>query len=362
MKKLFNRYVALFFIIVILLIGIYFLYRNSIYSNISIISAKDIFSKEIIQNNDNNKIEDVGNINKNYAVDYEMIKYENESERAKKILNVPIVAEVQVFLDEGSYGDNVYYFSNKLDDIKYINNYITNIDEYQYPNQKKGYEYEKVTFVLKNKSVDYKYIYINEDIINYIKNNFEKKKIYLSEDAKLGCTSENIYDCLNYSNDEYKNIIKCLTKISPLYQGYEVKNGKVTRYSVADDLIWASQFENGAEVSYAYKMTDSKELVEIMDRLNAKKFKEIIENDNRISQIKLNEYKDNKLLNRYNTESVKESLIKYAKEHYNENYPKNDYFIIWVFLENDLFSYLKVPATQENRKMILDIGGKIYED
>ena len=355
-----------FLVLLISLIALQFFLKNRIYGNISIMSAKDILNQADIQNNsnkkENKKPDDVGNINTNYAANYNNASsIYNGNNKIKKV-NIEDVEEVQVFLNYGFWGDNVYYFSNKLDNINYINNYITHISTYQYPNEKEAYEYEDVTFVLKNKSVVYQYIYINEDIMNYIKNNFNQKEIFLSKTAQLCSSYENFYKCLDYSDDEYEKIINCLTQIKPIQQGFMSNHGTAIRTDVADDLIWAYQLENGKEVSYTYKTTDSKELIEILDKLNAKKFKEIINNDSQISTIELNEYKDNKLLNRYEIRNSQESLMKYIKGYYNEDYPKDDYFVIWAFLDDNSFAYLKVPISQEFRQLISNIGGKVYED
>ena len=366
MKKFFSWYFILFLVLLISLIAIQFLFKNKIYGNISIISAKDILNQENIYNNsnkkENKKPDDVGNINTNYAANYKNASSIYNGNNEIKKVNVEDVGEVQVFLNNGFWGDNVYYFSNKSDNINFINNYITDISTYQYYNEKKGYEYECVTFVLKNKSVVYQYIYINEDIKNYIKNNFNQKEIFLSKTAQLCSSNENFYRHLNYSDDEYEKIITCLTQIKPIQQGFEANHGSAVIFDVEDDLIWAYQFENGKEVSYTYKTTDSKELVDILDKLNEKKFKEVIESDSKISYIGLKEYKDNQLLYRYEIRKSQESLMKNVKNFYNENYPKKDFFILWVFLDDDSFAYLKVPISQEFREMISKIGGKIYED
>lgn len=95
-------------------------------------------------------------------------------------------------------------------------------------------------------------IYIYEDIKNYIRNNFTQKEIFLSKTAQLCSSYENFYKYLDYSEDEYEKIINCLTQIKPIQQGFMSNHGTAIITDVADDLIWAYQFEKEKEVSYDF--------------------------------------------------------------------------------------------------------------
>ncbi len=248
----------------------------------------------------------------------------------------------------------LFLLGNKKQDAGSINQ--TN-DFYK----KSGYTIEQVMYVLKDKTTVKKDIYITESEAEYIKRILNKKEIVLSETARLGSSHQDYYSVLNYTEEELESIINCLIKIQPICGGYTTTHGSVLSSDLHDDLIWAYQYENGKEVAYTYKVTDSKELIEILDKICVRKFKEIIDNNIKITGVLVQEYKNDELLYNYDTNSTIDRIVDYCKQNYTEEYPKNDYFRIWLS-GYDEFTYIKLPITQEFRRLLQSIGGVIDEN
>lgn len=349
MKKFILRYCIVYIIIVIPLVIIRFFITGFLWKNELKISAKDIFNNEIIlEKKENIKPNDIGNINKNPAEDYEDVSEEyNWSDKYKKI-NIKNVKEVQVFFNGGLCETKVYYYSNEINNIKYINNLIVE------RNEDDEREYENIAFILKNKTVVYKEIYVDNSIKNKIKQSFTRKHITLSETARLGSRYDNIYENLGYTESEHQKIINCLTKIEPIDDDYRGNHGTATIYDVANNLIWAYQFENRKEACYAYRTTDSKELVQILDRLCSKKFKELLDKDISLDCVFIDEFNDKKT-NKYNLISSVETIKNYAKNNYNTSNLQNNYYRIW-FMTHAEFGYAKFPITDELRKIVEERG------
>ncbi len=122
MKKFFIWYIIIFAFILGFLFFIKNAFYGSFFKNVSKISAVTIYGKENIVDKSEKKVikpKDVGSINENYANNYKNV---DEKYNYKKIkVDSNDIQEVQVYFGAGHYGDNVYYYSNDSEKIKYIN-------------------------------------------------------------------------------------------------------------------------------------------------------------------------------------------------------------------------------------------------
>lgn len=297
-----------------------------------------------------NTPEDVGTINTNYARSYKDVSKDYIENNEYKKIDENNVIEVQVF-PYGWSKWNVYYTSSKKDDIEFINNLVKFNSGYG----GKGYNYRTVLFVLKDKSFVEQRIYINEEETNKIKSTFSQKSITLSETARLGSDYANYYKGLEYTEEEHKEIINLLRHINPLYEGYFVEHGSVTISDVADDFIWAYQYENGKPVTYTYLVTDSEELVKLLDKINSRKAKKVFSNDSSVRSIIVEKHQNGVEefivgVNNYSSKEIQNlnTIFDYLKNHFTEEYTSENYYQVWLLLGYDSFVNIKMPINAEN--------------
>jgi len=248
---------------------------------------------------------DVGKINNNYIESLEDVssKYENGNDNEFKNIDINTIKEVQVLPNFpykliDSYGkmyynyivnscpsENVYYYSNREEDISYIIDFVTPTQE-----NKKDYFHTQVYFILTDNTYVPEAIYINNEIANKIKTTFLKSKnIYLSDTAKLGFYDANLYKNLDYTEEEYNRIINLLSKTRPvesaMWAEFETSFKFAWPFDIENNSIWAYQMENEFPVAYKYSINDNEELVTLMDKINARKLKDILSDNLSLTRI-----------------------------------------------------------------------------
>ena len=358
MKKFYLWYICVFLFIILIL----FFARNYIdeffSKSIFTLSADQIIDLEDINNKSNNSLNskkagEVGKINYNYASDYKNVSKDFSKYDSNSKLYTENIEEVQFyriggygnrFTDNKSYLDSVYYYSRELDDIKKL---LNNSEERK--NSDNLYSSCAAVFVLKNHTIVYRDIYLTESEIENIITSFQHKDIVLSDTAILGDSKMNMYN--DMLDEDYNRVISYLQRMQPIYQ--ERKTDGVSLYSITDNHIYASQYENKKEVVYCYDINSSQELVEIMDKYYSEKMKTVLENDYPTNPLSIQICTNDKAGQEYSYKESLETFMKYIKEHYVEEYPKNDYVQIFLSYGDPLTCiYVKLEYTEVLQELI----------
>ena len=364
MKKFFLWY---FIIFITLIIGLNILNDNITWKSFnmeSTISAKQIFGTDKMSKKielDENEIGDVGEINYNYALGLDDVTDKYFGGNSNNSIDINKIKEIQVFLYEADWDAKIYYYSYKKDDLEWINEYVKEKEENDEDDDEyKDYEYKKITYILNNNKKAFATIFINPEIENKIKETFQRKKITLSKNAALGTTYSYFYSDWDFTKHEKEKIIQSLNNMYPIYFDDMSKFGSAGGSDANDDIIWAYHYENKVKESYGYDMKESEELTDIIDQINAKSWKDYINNDSLIDYMNIYEYQNNSKIKEYSVSSSEESFIQYIRNHYMniDKYPKNNYIKIIFYRNYDTYVYLKVPITEEFNKYLKEIEGE----
>ncbi len=365
MKKFFIWYIAVFLVILALLLSLQYYLNNGISSSVSEISAKDIFGAENITNKSKPadiKPKDIGNVNTNYTANYKNVSNEYNGKNATSSLKVDDIVEVQFFMKDGYdligsrsgiIADNVYYYSNKLEDIVNLLNNSETRKARKENNMTYDY-YSGVVFVLKNSSFVFRNVFITRSELENIRSIFQHKDIVLSDTARLGSTYVKMYD--DMTDEELKAVITALQGVQPIYQDFaDDHSSPGSSHSIVENHIFAYQYENGREIVYCYDANSSQELINAMDKYYSRKTKSILDEDVSTGFGIMMLYEDNRPIDSYIFASSQETLLKYVRNHFSENYPKDDFAQVFSSYGNYEYTYVKLELTDELQELIKNL-------
>lgn len=356
MKKFFILYIVLFIFGLGVLLFIKYLFFGGFNSNSIILNPDEYLIRNEKSKEKDKKTElagDVGKINKNPYANCKVLDHSG-------YYNLNKTAEVQVYMGS-SYLSNVYYYSEDKKNIKFLKDIFERNNEEDYEKDDDDILYQ-VSFIMNNKTCLLDSLSFNRREIEYIKNNFSKKNIILSEYAKLGVSStDNPYEYLDYTAEEEKEIIKLLSKIHPLYNDEDGLHGSYTIHDYRDDLLMVHQLENKKEETYAYQITDSLELVKLLNRINKRNINKVLKEDFNLEFIYIAEYKNNVKTDLYLMEPVMEFVREYVKKHPVEEYAEGDYYKIWFLSQSDEMYYINYPINDDIKKLLNSKGVKKSE-